>query len=253
MNKIKTLIIIILSVISISNVKALSLPEFKNENTNYSAVLEDDAELLTEEELNKLQEEMKSLTEHGNIAFKTISSNSTTTEAYASSYYHTKFGTKSGTVLLIDMDNRYIYLFSDGENYNIVTKDKATIITDNVYRYASNEEYYECARIAFSQVNTLLQGGKISEPMRHISNILIAITVAFFINFIIILVNTSLKKAKEKEIIDNCTVNFNISNVNAHQVGTHREYSPRSSSSSGGGRSSGGGGRSSGGGGGHRF
>ena len=249
MNKIKLLIIMVLTIFNTTNVNALSLLETKNENTGYRVIVEDDANLLTEDELKRLRDEMIALTEYGHIAFKTISENHTTAESYASDYYHEKFGTDSGTLLLIDMDNRYIYIFSDGENYNVITTGKANIITDNIYQYASDEKYYDCASVGFSQVNTLLNGGKIAEPMRHISNILIALTLAFFINFIIVLVNTNIKKAKAKEVLKTCSIDFNIGEVSAHKTGTHSVYSPQSSSSSGG--SSGGG--SSGGGGGHSF
>ena len=48
--KIKILVIIILTIIGINNVKALSLPDYINEETNYQVIVEDDANLLTEEE-----------------------------------------------------------------------------------------------------------------------------------------------------------------------------------------------------------
>lgn len=252
-NKIKLLIIMVLTIFCITNVNALSLLEHKNESTGYRVTVEDDANLLAEEELKNLQDEMMGLTEYGHVAFKTISENYTTPSSYASDYYHEKFGTDSGTLLLIDMDNRYIYIFSDGDNYNIITTAKANIITDNIYQYATDGDYYTCASMAFSQINTLLNGGKISEPMRHISNILIALTLAFLINFIIVLVNTKIKKAKANEILKNCSIEFNIDEVKARKTGTHSVYSPQDTSSSGGGSSGGGGGGSSGGGGGHSF
>ena len=85
--------------------------------------------------------------------------------------------------------------------------------------------------------------------MRYISNLFISITLAFFINFLIVLFNTKIKQLSNKEIISNCKIKFNVSNVNAVKTGTHKVYSPLSS----GGGSSGGGGGSSGGGGGHNF
>lgn len=252
-NCFKILIAFLLMIIGISNVGALSIDDYVNENTNYRVVIEDDANLLSVEEINKLKDEMIPLTEYGNIAFKSISENAYSTSTYASNYYHQTFGTASGTLFLIDMDNRIIYIFSDGANYNVVTTSKANIITDNIYQYASNEQYYECASVAFSQINTILNGGKISEPMRYISNILISITLAFFINFIIVLVNTNVKKAKNAEILANCDIAFNIGEINAVKTGQHREYSPRDTSSGGGSSGGGGGGGSSGGGGGHSF
>ena len=65
---------------------------------------------------------MAKLTEYGNIIFKSINTNSTTADSYAKSYYNGRYGRQSGTLFLIDMDNRKIYIFSNGENYNKITK-----------------------------------------------------------------------------------------------------------------------------------
>lgn len=225
---------------------------YTNPNTGFDLVIEDDASLLSENQIDKLISDMMPLTSFGNIAFKSISANSTSTDSYASSYYHNKFGTKSGSVFLIDMKNRIIYIFSDGNNYNTITNNKAEIITDNVYRFATNKDYYTCASKAFSQMNSLLSGGKIAEPMRIISNIIISVIIAFFINFFFIAINSRVKSAKAKEILKNCDISFQVSNIIGVMTGQHREYSPQGD---GGGSSSGGGGGggSSGGGGGHSF
>ena len=151
------------------------------------------------------------------------------------------------------MDNRQIYIFSDGSNYNIVTIDKANIITDNVYRYASNGNYYECASEAYKQILTILGGNKIAEPMRYISNGLIAITAAAFINFFIVMRKSKLRRSDDKEILKECKVNFQIGEITGHKTGTKRVYSPPSDSGGSSGGGGGGGGGSSGGGGGHGF
>lgn len=259
MNKkiIKLFFIAISLFIIVKEVSAENNNKYKNPRTNYKVIIEDDAKLLTEEEILTLTEEVKSLTEYGNIAFKTITQNSTSTSNYASNYYHKIFGTSSGTLFLIDMDNRYIYIFSDGSNYKTITKAKANIITDNVYKYATKREYYICASKAFEQINTLLDGGKILEPMRYISNILISFVTAFLLSFIIVLFTTKIKRATNKEILSKCNITFNIGNISTIKTGQHKVYSPVSDSSSfggsGGSSSGGGGGGSSGGGGGHSF
>ena len=220
-------------------------------DNEYKYIIEDDADLLSESQRAILIDEMAPLSKYGNIIFKTINENNSTTKSYASNYYHNNFGTESGTVFLIDMDNREIYIFSDGNNYTYITSDKAYSITDNVYRYASDGNYYECARKAFSQIKDVLEGRKISEPMRYISNAFIAITLASFINFFIVMFHSKIKTSKDKEIISNCKINFEIGEIGAHKTGTKRVYSPQSDGGSSGG--GGGGGGSSGGGGGHGF
>ena len=247
------LAVALMFIISIK-VNALNL-EYTNEETNYKLLIEDDANLLSEEEISKLKDVMEPLTKYGHIAFKSIDSNLYDTSSYARSYYHEKFSADSGTLFIIDMDNRMIYIFSDGSNYRTITNAKANIITDNVYSYASREWYFDCAREAFKQINTLLDGGKIAEPMRYISNILISISISLLIGFIIVLVNTSIKKPGPFEILKDCNISVKIGDITGIKTGTHRVYSPVSDSSSSGGSSGGGGGGggSSGGGGGHSF
>lgn len=264
MNKkiLKYVFVICLTIIFMSKISAYNTEEYINSETNYKAIIEDDANLLNDQEEQKLLEEIIPLTEYGNIALKTTNQNNSSTAFYSRDYYHDTFGYESGTLLLIDMNNRYIYIFSDGKNYDIVTRSKSYIITDNVYKYASNAEYYKCASEAFKQIGTLLSGGKISEPMRYISNIMLSFIISFFACFLIVLSRTKIKKAKKAEILSKCHVKFDIDNVKVVKTGQHKVYSPVSSSSSysGSSRSSGGSSRSSssrsrssGGGGGHRF
>lgn len=225
------------------------------ETHGHTLLIEDDAKLLTEEEVEKLKEKMKPLTKYGHIVFKSISTNPKySTKEFANDYYYSKFGNESGTIFIIDMDKRMIYIVSAGENYKHITDSKADIITDNIYKYATRKEYYECAEKAFEQIGIVLDGGKIAEPMRHASNVVIAIVLAFFINFFIVLNASKLKKAANSEILKNCDIAFEAGNVDGRKTGTHRVYSPPSSSSSGGSSGGGGGGGGfSGGGGGHSF
>ena len=225
--------------------------KYTNNETNYTASIEDNANLLSIEERVKLFEEIKPLTKYGHTAFITTANNTSSVEYFADSYYHSHFGTQSGTIFIIDMSNRKIYIFSDGANYRTVTKSKAYSITDNTYRDATNKEYYRCASRTFKQINTILDGGKIAEPMRYTSNIFIAITLAFFFSFLYILGKSRIKKASDSAIVKNCDIDFKIGETSVIKTGQHRVYSPQSSGGSGGG--GGGGGGSSGGGGGHSF
>ena len=235
----------------------LGLKTSISENKNgHTLLIEDDANLLTPEEEEKLREKMKPLTKYGHIVFKSISTHPKySTKEFANDFYYSKFGNESGTIFIIDMDKRMIYIVSAGENYKHITNSKADIITDNIYRYASRKEYYECAEKAFEQIGIVLDGGKIAEPMRHASNVVISIVLAFFINFFIVLNASKLKKAANSEVLKNCDIAFEAGNVSGAKTGTHKVYSPPSSSSSGGssGGGGGGGGGFSGGGGGHSF
>lgn len=225
---------------------------YKNEKTGFVAEIDDLAHLLSDEEVDKLLQDMIPLTEYGNVVFLSVDSNYTSTKNFAEETYHSTFHTQSGSLFLIDMDNREIYIFSDGYNYKVINEQKALSITDNTYTYASRKDYYGCASKAFTQMYTVLDGGKINEPMRLASNVFISLALAFFISFMFVLSQTKIRKASADEILKNCDIEFKTGKVTATKNGTKKVFSPISSSSgSSGGFSSGGGGHSSFGGGGH--
>ena len=227
--------------------------------TDYTVVIDDREDLLTEEEEASLKVKMENITKWGNAAFITCSNYSRETSAYAKEVYRSLFGTSSGTLFMIDMGQRNIWIFSDGAVYRIVTKAYANTITDNVYRLASQEKYYECAYDAFDQIETLLIGGRISQPMKYISNALIAIILALVINFFVLRIqrrepdNQYDYDSVYKPMTSMLAVSVIAKEVLSSKRSRHVESSGGGGFSGGGGGGGGGGGFSSGGGGGHSF
>lgn len=230
----------------------------ENPDGSYRVVMDDGADLLTESQEEELTEIMQKITDYGNVAFLSVTENSLSAEDYARSSYKTLFGTDSGTLFLIDMDNRMLWIHSDGAIYGVVTTAYAETITDNVYRYASDEEYYECAKEVYREIFALLQGQKIAQPMKYISNTLLAMILALLINFGLVCYFTRLKKPSEADVLRIIDKRLECTKPTATFTHKTKRYDPIESSSSGssGGSSSrggGGGSGSSGGGGGHRF
>lgn len=223
------------------------------DNGQYEVVIEDDAELLSDSQELMLTEIMDRLSVYGNVAFKSIETNYQSTGSYAAQYYLETFGDTSGTVFLIDMDNRYIWIYSNGAFYDVVTKSYADVITDNVYKYASAKDYFLCAYYAYEQELTLLEGQSISQPMKYISNVLLAIALGMVLNYIIVRIVSRKRKASDAELIEGIERYCLFDYKGLQYTNSTRVYSPRSSGSGGGGGSRGGGGGSHGGGGGHRF
>lgn len=236
------------------NAPDASSGSFQNTDTGYQIILEDDAGLLSKDERTQLSLEMQEITAYGNAAFKSVSSNYLSASRFAENYYHELFGQQSGILFLIDMDNREIYIFSDGAVYRTITGSYADTITDNVYRYASEGDYFLCASKAFEQINSLLAGRKIAQPMKYISNALLALILAALINYFIVRVMSGGKKPSAGEILNASSASFVFRNPKKHLTSQTKVYSPPSSGGSGGGsHGGGGGGGHSGGGGGHRF
>lgn len=231
---------------------------YVNPNTGYRVIVEDQAALLTQEQLQELALEMQGITEYGNAAFVTVDWNEESTESLARQYYRECFGTDSGTLFLIDMDNRNIWIHSDGAVYDVVTTAYANIVTDNVYRFASDGDYYGCASTAFRQIQALLEGQRIAQPMKYISNALLAMILAMLINFGLVICFTRLRKPGTGAVLANIHRKFSYTKPNAVYTHQTKRYDPVSSGSDSGSSSGGGGGSSSsggssGGGGGHSF
>lgn len=228
---------------------------YENQETNYEIIIQDDADLLSDAEEAALLEDMKPISKYGNVAFVSISDNPrNSTQNYVREYYRLNFGRDSGTVFIIDMDERYIWIHSDGAIYKRITTSYANTITDNVYDYASDEEYYDCASLAFEQIYTVLEGGRIAQPMKYICNLLLALILALLINFFVVMGYSRSRKASTREVHTGIYHKVDILNPTVTHTHQTKRYSPQSSSSGGGGGGhSGGGGGHSGGGGGHKF
>lgn len=233
----------------------------ENDTTGYKVVIEDDADLITDEETLELVEDMWPVTQYGGAAFVTTDYNTSTAAAYAQARYMEYFGNDSGTLFLIDMDNRQLYIISSGAIYRTVTTAKADTITDNVYRMATRGEYYECAKNVFEQITSLLQGSAIAEPMKHICNAVLALIAAMLIFFVIVNRSAKAKAASGTDLIEGArTVSVQATQPRAVFINQTKRYSPVVRSSGGGGGHGGGfsggggsGGGFSGGGGGHGF
>lgn len=263
---IRSLLFFLMTYMTCTSLSYAAEPEtvqYENPETGYVVVVEDDAQLLTEEEVDTVASVMEEVTEFGNAVLKTIDDNGSSAESYAREYYGSLFGSDSGALFLIDMDNRMLWLHCDGAVYRTITKAYANTITDNVYRYASDGNYTECASKVFAQITSLLKGQKIAQPMKYICNFLLAVSLALLINFWLVHVLTEVRPVSQNKLLRSAKKSFSYTKPIATFVNKRKVYSPiesgdsgSSGDSGGGGGYSGGGGSSggsSGGGGGHSF
>ncbi len=225
----------------------------------YTVMIRDECDLLTAEEEDRLRQDMAGITDHycGAAFVTTRSSNA---ESTAEAYFREFFGRDSAVLFLIDMQDREIRIFSDGAAYRQLTTGKANTITDNVYTYASKGRYYECAAKAFYQMERVLAGKPIAEPMRYIGCAMIAVIVSVLINFAVAAAKTSHTKVPS-EVLEETAIDrlaFGTMEKTAHKKTRSRHVEVvvgggGGSGGGGGGGFGGGGGGSSGGGGGHSF
>lgn len=147
-------------------------PVYSKSMGTYGIYIADTQGLLTDSEKMQLAEYMIPITDHGNAIFVTADSHDV--KDTATSWYRKSSGTDSGVIFLIDMGCREIYIFSDGEINKKIGKTYALGITDNVYRYAVDGKYFECAKEAFSEIHTVLSAGSLLMPMKYINNFFLA-------------------------------------------------------------------------------
>lgn len=239
-----------------------SVPEggrktYENSSTGYFAYLSDEAELFSQEEEAKLEEKMVPITAYGNAAVVTARVIGQDTNEFAKDTYKSLFGGGvSGTIFLIDMGNRNIWICSDGEIYKTITKGYANIICDNVYRHATKGRYYQCASEALSQITVLLDGGKIARPMKLITSVLLALLLSCILNYWMVTMTLGVETPGAAELAGGVAGAAVVTDAVSKVTNTRRVYNPPSKSSGGGGggfSGGGGGGGFSGGGGGHGF
>ena len=225
---------------------------WKNPETGYAAYLDDTCDLLTAEEEQALLEDMKPISEYCNVTFFSGDDGYGTAMQYAEETYRVYMNYDSGVLLMVDMYNRELTIYTDGEAYKVITPAKCRSITDNIYRYAVNGEFYSCASEAFAQSYLLLSGSRIAEPMKYISNLLIALCLAFLLTYLFVSTRSRAMKPTREELLRSIGASFRLQNPRAQAGKTTRIHSPRVIVSGGSG-SRGGGGGHSGGGGGHSF
>lgn len=236
----------------------LSSSVYQNSDTGYTAYIDDEEDLLSSSEEENLLKKLVPLTQYGNVAFLS-GRGEYSAAATISDFYNEVFYGKSGLIFFIDMENREIRIQSGGAFYRTISSDVANSITDNVYVFASNGDYYRTAAVAFSQVKAKMEGRFVATPMRWISNFFLAIFLGLLFNFTMLLMTWKQNRAGSKAVLGALRPNMILGNREVIMT-NQTKVRLSSSSSRRGGRSGGGfsgGGRSGGGfssgGGGHRF
>ena len=229
-----------------------------NTQTGFAAMVYDLAGLFSQTEANSLLDNIYQYTEFGDMVVLTTNENNfgnseSATDEYCEAFYQ-KYSKKSDCVIFcIDMKTRYLLVYSAGPVVeDNLTASKGDSITDNVYSYASDKQYYQCALKAYEQIGKVLNGMHIAQPMKVASNLFIAFVIGFVIMYLVALGKSKVGKTSDSELLKYAAINFAANNPTDVVTGTTKTYCPRSSGSSGG-RSGGGGGGHSHSSGGHRF
>ena len=162
---------------------ALDLGRRNDDAGEHDVFLVDEAELFSPEEERELRQQMQKPARYCAVFLMTTrDTGSKGHAAYAEWAFQRAFSDGDGILFLIDLDNRQLRLQKNDDN-PLLSTELCESITDNVYRYASAGDYYGCARSAFSQVTAVMGGSQIPQPMKHSSNLLIALCLGLMAAF----------------------------------------------------------------------
>lgn len=219
----------------------------KNNESGYEVLIDDEADLFTDSEAENLIDNMIGCSNGGYVLLVTTNNNGYGDAFdYCMNYYRSLIPEESGILFLIDMDTRELRFYSEGAYKRELTNSIMNIISDNIYKLASNGDYYGCANEAFSEISDVLEGKRIAAPMKYISNACLAILLGLIINYFIARGLSKATKPSDASLINATFNRFSFSDPQVKFLHESRKYSPRSSGSGGGG-GGGGGGHSSGG------
>lgn len=256
MRKLFSILLIALSLIFCWAGNLNAAPQENSEKV-YKALILDEANLLTPEQEQMLLKDMEPLLPYGNVIFSSVKLKNKNFEKYSEDTYYKHFGNEPGVNFQIDMGNRKITLSASTGMEEIIGSERDSIV-DNIYTYATNGDYYTCAKECYHQIDIILKDGEIAHDMKHINNGILAFILGLIINFIIVSA-TARKSVSKKKLFGNMLENITLSNVVVTEGKITKKYSPRKSRSSGsgggysGGSSGGGGGGFSGGSSSHGF
>ena len=121
------------------------------EGTESYADVYDMADLFTDEEEKQLSEQAQALSDTMKMeaVIVTTEENSDSAQVFADGFYmEGGFGTgsdHSGILFLIDMDNRELYISTNGQMIRYMTDSRIDDVLDDVYNYAADADYYGAA------------------------------------------------------------------------------------------------------------
>ena len=206
---------------------------WRSSATGFRVIIEDDIDLLTSAEERKLLDDMIPLTEYGNVAFWSTRENASNELVQAEAKRRALFDLESASIFVINMNLRKVSIQSYGTLYDVITSSRASTITNNVRNDLTRGEYYKASSTAFSQMNSLMRGNRIAQPMKLISNICISLMIGLLLMLSCVFRYASTFQRPRVSQIVGATALAYTAGAMIHK-GTRRTYSPRDDDSSSG-------------------
>ena len=214
----------------------------------------DEAKLLSQDERDKLIEDIEKFRENYNIDAVIVTANDLqgkNTRDYADDYYdYNGYGlgdNKSGILLLIDMNDRKIWIYTSGDAIEYFTDNRIDSIISDISKYLSNEEYFDACNIFLTDIQYYIDSGipegqyTYSEEENTLKIVLIALGVAAVVAGVtcIVVVNSykNSKSVSSVNYVDNSSIVFTKRRDTFVNTFTTRTKIERNNSSGGSGSS----------------
>ncbi|MDU4884224.1 MAG: TPM domain-containing protein [Clostridium celatum] len=185
----------------------------------------DDAKLLSQDEAQKLREDIENFREKYNMDAVIVTSKDLegkSTMDYADDYYdYNGYGlgdNKSGILLLIDMNDRKIWISTSGDAIEYFTDNRIESIISDISKYLSDAEYFDACNIFLNNIQYYIDSGipegqyTYSEEEHTLKIVLIALGVAAIVAGVtcIVVVNSykNSKSVSSINYIDNNSIVF---------------------------------------------
>lgn len=133
----------------------------------------DEADLLTSEEEDALEETAAAFSERWNMDFGVVTTNDAqgkSSRDYADDFYEMHFDTsdeRGGVLYLIDMDHREIYLLTCGMAIRYLPDQRIERILDEAYEEVADGDYYGTFSAFFSETENYLEQGILPDQYNY--------------------------------------------------------------------------------------
>lgn len=155
--------------------------EYTNPETGFQVLIVDELDLIDSEEEASLVKDMEPITKYGHAILWTTEEYAGDEIDQARTMRRDLYEYDSACIFAINMNIRKITIQSYGTIDKAVSASTARSITDNVKYYATNRNYYSCAKNAYEQIFSVLEGERIAEPMKIVSYAVIAVMLGVII------------------------------------------------------------------------
>ncbi len=218
----------------------------KTPSINEKEKIYDFAELLTEEEEKIIYGKILKYIDETflDLAIVTINDNNKNSSMeYADDFYDYNFFKENGSLFLIDMDTRNIWISTKGKAITIYTDEKINNINENIYKYFSDEKYNE-GITKFIELFKDYESDKKYNAIKKEQNkgkyIIISLVVSTLITLIIMIILVTKNKLVQKATTADSYINndkIQIKQISDIFKGRHVSKTKIESSSSSGGSS----------------